>query len=118
MVNRSGLLSKLINKDRTDEKFLSVTQSICKTPHHLWNGMAILVGFFLIYRLLPDRVLSPTFFNKFLEDLPDYLSSEKGVYISHTKILYILFANDLVLMSENSPGIHKSMQKFTTHNGT
>ena len=57
--------------------------------------------------VLQGGVLSPNFFNIFLEDLPDYLSSEKGVYISHTKIPYLLFADDLVLMSESPTGLKK-----------
>ena len=60
-----------------------------------------------LYGVLQGGVLSPNFFNIFLEDLPDYLSSEKGVYISHTKISYLLFADDLVLMSESPTGLQK-----------
>ena len=60
-----------------------------------------------LYRVLQGGVLSPNFFNIFLEDLPDYLFSEKGVYISHTKIPYLLFADDLVLMSESPTGLKK-----------
>ena len=57
-----------------------------------------------LYGLLQGGVLSPNFFNIFPEDLPDYLSSEKGIYIKHTKIPYQLFADDLVLMSESLTG--------------
>ena len=58
-----------------------------------------------LYGVLQGGVLSPNFFNIFLEDLPDYLSSEKGVYISHTNITYLLFADDLVLMLESPTGL-------------
>ena len=83
--NRSALLLKLTNKGYTG-KFLSVIQSMFQnvTSRVKWGGdLGEIFEYF--YSVLQGGVLSPNFFNVFLEDLPDYLSSEKGLYISHTK---------------------------------
>ena len=107
LINRSALLFKLMNKGYTG-KFLSVIQSMFQnaTSRVKWGGVLGEI-FENLYGVLQGGVLSPNFFNIFLEDLPDYISSEKGVYISHTKIPYLLFADDLVLMSESPTGLQK-----------
>ena len=84
------------------DKFLSVIQSTFQnaTLRVEWGGVLGEI-FENLYAVLQGGVLSPNFFNIFLEDLPDYLSSEKGVYVGHTKIPYLLFADDLFLISES-----------------
>ena len=110
LINRSALLFKLMNKGYTG-KFLSVIQSMFQnaTSRVKWGGVLGEI-FENLYGVLQGGVLSPNFFNIFLEDLPDYISREKGVYISHTKIPYLLFADDLVLMSESPTGLQKLMR--------
>ena len=70
----------------------------------MWNRVASSAKFL---QVVQGGVLSPIFFNIFLDDLPNYLSSEKGVYISHTQIPYLLFADDVALMSQSPTGLQK-----------
>ena len=57
-----------------------------------------------MYGVLQGGVLIPNLFNSFLEDLPAYLNIEKGVSIGGIHIAYLLYADDLVLMSESPTG--------------
>ena len=50
-------------------------------------------------------VMSPTLFNLFVEDLSSYLDNSKGVTISDRKIDHLLFADDLVHLSETNTGL-------------
>ena len=68
-----------------------------------------------MYGVLQGGLLSPSPFNSFLEDLPAYLDIEKGVSIGAIHIAYLLYADDLVLMSESPTGLQNSihgLEKF------
>ena len=54
-----------------------------------------------MYGVLQGGVLGQNLFNLFLEDLPSYLNIEKGVHIGGVHMAYLLYADDLVLMSES-----------------
>ena len=87
-------------------KFLAVIKSMFRnaTSHVKWGGHLGEI-FENIYGVLQGGVLSPNLFKLFLEDLPDYLNAEKGIYIGGIQIPYLLFADDLVLMSESPTGL-------------
>ena len=68
-------------------KFSSVIQSMLKnaTSRVKWGVHfgEIFENLFWVFQI---GVFRPNLFKMFLGNLPDYLSSEKSVYISHTKI--------------------------------
>ena len=105
LINRSALLFKLLNQGCTG-KFLSVIQSMFRnaTSRVKW-GCQHGEMFENMYGVLQGGVLSPNLFNSFLEDLPAYLNIEKGVSIGGIHIAYLLYADDLVLMSESPTGL-------------
>ena len=47
-----------------------------------------------LYGVLQGGVISPTLFNVFLEDLPDYLDLTCGVSMNNIVITYLLHADD------------------------
>ena len=57
--------------------------------------------------VLQGGVLSPTLFKLFLNDISSYLDKNKGVTVGDIIICYILFADDLILVSETSTGLQK-----------
>ena len=57
--------------------------------------------------VLQGGVLSPSLFKLFLSDISDYLDKNKGVTIGDIIVCYILFADDLLLISETSTGLQK-----------
>ena len=105
LINRSALLYKLMNQG-CNGKFLAVIKSMFRnaTSRVKWGGHLGEI-FENIYGVLQGGVLSPNLFKLYLEDLPDYLNAEKGIYIGGIKIPYLLFADDLVLMSESPTGL-------------
>ena len=52
------------------------------------------------FGVIQGGVLSPQLFNEFLSDLGDYLDPECGVKLDRKLLLYLLFADDLILLSE------------------
>ena len=52
---------------------------------------------------------SPTLFRKYLSDLGDYLSKHVGICISEEIIAHLLWADDLVLLSDSAKGLQKQL---------
>ena len=105
LINRSVLLFKLMDTGCTGN-FLFVIKcmfqnatSRVKWIDHLGKN------FEYIYGVLQGGVFSPNLCNLFLEDIADYLNIDKGVYIGGRKIPYLLYADDLVLLSESPTGL-------------
>ena len=48
-------------------------------------------------------------FRKYMADLSDYLKSEFGVNIGSTILAHILWADDLILLSDTLGGIQKQL---------
>ena len=62
---------------------------------------------------------SPTLFRTYLADLGEYLTKHVGLCISDTIIAHLLWADDLVLISDNERGLQKQfdgLQKFCSKN--
>ena len=60
-----------------------------------------------LHGVLQGRMIYPTLFNVFLEDLPDYLYLTCGVSMNNIIIPYLLHADDLVLISETPEWLQK-----------
>ncbi len=52
-------------------------------------------------------MFSPEMFNMFLADLYKHLITEVGVHLITAIINYILYAYDLILVSDSVEGLHK-----------
>ena len=65
-----------------------------------------------IYGVLQGGVLSPNLFNLFIENIADYLNIDKGVYIGGREIPYLLYADDLVLLSESLTGLQNLLHRL------
>ena len=55
-----------------------------------------------VYGVLQGGVISPSLFKLYIDDMCQYFSGETGVTIGETLVNHLLFADDLVLMSETS----------------
>ena len=53
------------------------------------------------YGVMQGGLLSPKLFNEFLQDLRKYLNPKYGLKIGDLYLAYLLFADDIVLFSEN-----------------
>ena len=114
-VNTSALLFKLYSNG-VQGKFLQTLKSRFQNERSRvkWGGK---IGklFENAYGVLQGGVLSPTLFRLFLDDMTGYLNRNNGVVIGNIKINYLLFADDLVLLSESPSGLQNlinGVEKF------
>jgi hypothetical protein len=51
--------------------------------------------------------LSPTLFNVFINDIPELFISKDcdPAYLGETKVIFLLYADDLVLLSQSESGL-------------
>ena len=64
------------------------------------------------YGVLQGGVLSPKLFTEFLCDISEYLDSSLGVKLGGMVIIYLLFADDIVLFSDTAEGLQKQISLF------
>ena len=110
-VNRHALLYKLLNRG-VEGKMLCILKSMfSKSKSRVkWNNY-FSETFENLYGVLQGGVISPTLFNVFLEDLPDYLDLSCGVSMNNIIISYLLHADDLVFISETE-GLQNTLTAF------
>ena len=106
-VNRHALLFKLLNRG-VKGKMLRILKSMFSQSKSRvkWNT-SYSDTFENLYGVLQGGVISPTLFNVFLEDLPDYLDLTCGVSMNNIAITYLLHADDLILISETPEGLQR-----------
>ena len=64
--------------------------------------------------VLQGESLSPFLFSMYLNDLQDFLKNDPyiGIHIYHFFMILILFADDMVLFSDNRFGLQRGLDKF------
>jgi len=62
--------------------------------------------------VLQGGILSPKFFNEFLSDLPEYLDKEDGLSVNSTYFTHLLYADDIVLISESHIGLQNLLNSL------
>ena len=56
--------------------------------------------------------LSPSLFNKFMNDLLDIFDEEcDGASLGNFKINCLMYADDVIIISESEKGLHKCLKK-------
>ena len=68
--------------------------------------------------VLQGGVISPTLFKFFLDDISRYFDKEKGIRINEHSMTYLLFADDLILLSETDTGLQSligGLETFCKH---
>ena len=63
-----------------------------------------------VFGVLQGGILSPKLFNEFLSDLPAYLNAADGIEIDGTVFTHLLYADDIVLISESVNGLQNSIE--------
>ena len=111
-INRHALLFKLISQGYNG-KFLKLMQDLFKKARSKvkWN-METSEMFDNIYGVLQGGVISPSLFKLYIDDMCQYLGDSTGVTVGGTLINHLLFADDLVLMSETSIGLQRVIHKL------
>ena len=106
-VNRNALYHKLISRG-VNGKLLNLLCDMYKKAkcRVKWNGR---VGEELDseFGVLQGGMLSPKLFTEFLYDIKQFLDNEYGVLLGEEIMMYILYADDLVLTSDSAEGLQK-----------
>ena len=64
---------------------------------------------------------SPIMFREYMADLNDYMGEHCGICVLDTIIMHLLWADDLILMSETTKGLQTllhGLEKFSSNNQT
>ncbi len=59
------------------------------------------------YGVLQGGIMSPKPFSEFLRDLKLYIEKECGILVDDDILVYILYADDLILYSDSPEGLQK-----------
>ncbi len=64
-----------------------------------------------------DCCLSPTLFNIYINELADLLdqSDSPGLQLFHTEVKYLLYADDLLILSKTPEGLQNNLDILTKH---
>ena len=60
-------------------------------------------------------ILSPFLFRKYLNDMKDYFNEEDGIKIESKFLMYLLWADDMILMSETANGLQRQINRLSDY---
>jgi hypothetical protein len=110
-VYRNGVWFKIFKQGVTGKMF-SVLRSMYSVVKSCVLHLGVHTDFFKFnVGLRQGEILSPMLFSLFLEDLETHLqdSGELGIELEQLTLFLILFADDLVLMSETAEGLQNML---------
>jgi retron-type reverse transcriptase len=65
--------------------------------------------------VLQGGIISPKLFNLYLSDLNEYLDQSNGIEINNVTFTHLLYADDLVLVSDTSSGMQKLLDNLASY---
>ena len=119
LINRYILFYKLIKMGYGGRLLDTVRNLYSKTFFHVKMNGLLSPPILDVFGVNQGGNASPTLFRKYLCDLGDYLESRYGIVIGDTILAHLLWADDLVLMSDTREGLQKQLDglyKFCADN--
>ena len=111
-INRNALYYKL-HKQKMSQKMLKIIMSMFdKTQAKVHQLGEISPPIESIFGVLQGGILSPKLFNEFMSDLPNHLSINNGIEIDGTHFTHLLYADDIVLISNSAAGLQNSIDSL------
>jgi len=111
-INRNALYYKL-HKQKMGTKMLRVIMSMFdKAQAKVYQLGEVGDPVDSIFGVLQGGILSPKLFNEFMSDLPKYLNIKDGIKIDDTHFTHLLYADDIVLISESATGLQNSIDSL------
>ena len=117
-VVRSALMYKLYSRGVRGKYFKILKSMYSKSKCRVKYNSRLSEIFDNLKGVLQGGVISPTLFKIFLDDLGEYLDKSRGIKVSDLSICHMLFADDLILVSETAFGLQKlitGLEKFCEH---
>ena len=106
-VDRGALYYKLIKRGVRGKMLKLICDMYAKSKCRVKWKNKMGKSFDSLYGVLQGGMLSPKLFTEFLTDLKNYLNKECGILLDDEVLMYILYADDLVLCSETAIGLQK-----------
>ena len=111
-INRNALYYKL-QKQGMGLKMLKIVMSMFeKAQARVHQSGNLSAPIDIVFGVLQGGILSPKLFNEFLSDLPEYLNAKDGITIEGTVFTHLLYADDIVLISESAEGLQNSINSL------
>ena len=111
-INRNALYYKL-HKQKMGLKMLKIIMSMfdkAQAKVHQLGKLGPPID--SVFGVLQGGILSPKLFNEFMSDLPNHLNVENGITIDRTHFTHLLYADDIVLMSDSPKGLQNSIDSL------
>jgi exonuclease III len=104
-VNRTFLYYKLIQHGYGG-KLLKIVQSLFEksSARVRWNGQ-LGPNIDSTFGVLQGGIISPKLFNLYLADISNHLNQSHGITVNETTFTHLLYADDLILISESAIGM-------------
>ena len=104
-INRTFLYYKLINKGFHGRLLKIIRSLFSKASAKVrWEGQ-LGSNIESLYGVLQGGIISPKLFNLYLSDMEQYFDKNQGLRINDTTYTHLLYADDLVLISESASGM-------------
>jgi len=106
-VDRGALYYKLIKRGVRGKMLKVICDMYGKSKCRVKWKNKMGESFDSLYGVLQGGMLSPKLFTEFLTDLKHFLEEEYGILLDNDIVMYILYADDLILCSETADGLQK-----------
>ena len=113
-INRNALYYKLSKKGMGLKMLKMIISMFEKAQAKVHQQGSLSASIDSVFGVLQGGILSPKLFNEFLSDLPGYLNNSDGICIDNTPFTHLLYADDVVLISESAKGLQNSIDKLHT----
>ena len=114
---REGLYYKMIKSGLTTDIVKLIKNMYDKNKQSLKMNGYITDPILTVKGVKQGCVISPLIFNLFINDLPKCFNDAcKPVNINNTKINCLMYADDVILLSETKEGLVKSLENLYTYN--
>ena len=114
-INRDFLYYKLLKRGFSGKLVRLIISMFAKANARVrWNGE---VGEKIdrTHGVLQGGIISPKLFNLFLADMHEYLDTSQGVKVNNTIFTHLVYADDLVLISENQNGLQVLLENLAEY---
>jgi hypothetical protein len=111
-INRNALYYKLL-KQNVGIKMLKILMSMFdKAQAKVCQQGIYGESINSIFGVLQGGIISPKLFNEFLHDLPQHLNVNDGIKIEGTNFTHLLYADDIVLISNTAKGLQNNINSL------
>ena len=109
-----GLFYKLLKTGISSGLYKTVTSMYTAVNSRISTRLGLTAPFSIYQGVRQGEVLSPTLFNIFVNDLPEFLSSaiSDPICMNNKKVNCLMYADDIVILTKNKSDLQCSLDKL------